>query len=135
MRKSEEKRTMASLSITIPTLFGDHHTVAVHSILGGLDGVEKVYVSTGFRQVFVEYNSKKIKKEAVLKALADRGYSEGEFDLAFADNIEDKATRHTAAYTGVGDTISFAESQPAWKGGALWPCPGLEYRLEKALDE
>jgi len=126
---------MASLIITIPTLFGDHHTVAVHGILGGLEGVNKVYVSTAFRQVSVEFDSKKIKQEAILKVLADQGYSEGEYQPAFADNIVDKVTRHTAAYTGVGDTISFAESQPSWKGGALWPCPGLEYRLEKALDE
>jgi copper chaperone CopZ len=126
---------MESLEVTIPTLFGDHHTVAVHSILGALDGVKKVYVSTAFRQVFVEFDPKKIKEDAVLKALADQGYGEGDFDPAYADNIEHKITRHTAAHTGVGDTISFAESQPSWKGGALWPCPGLEYRLEKALDE
>lgn len=126
---------MESLSVTIPTLFGDHHTLAVHAILGAVEGVAKVYVSTAFRQVYIEYDPKKIKKEAVLKALADKGYQEGEYDLAYADNIEGKITRHTAALTGVGDTISFAEPQPAWKGGALWPCPGLEYRLEKALDE
>lgn len=126
---------MESLSITIPTLFGDHHTLAVHSILGALEGVQKVYVSTGFRQVFVEFDPKKVKKEAVLKALADQGYAEGEFEYSFVESIEGKTTRHTAAHTGVGDTLSFAEPQPAWKGKALWPCPGLEYRLEKALDE
>lgn len=126
---------MESLVITIPTLFGDHHTIAVHAILGALEGIKKVYVSTAFRQVSVEFDPKKIKQEAVLKALADQGYDQGEYELAYADNLEHKIKRHTAAHTGVGDTISFAESQPAWKGKALWPCPGLEYRLEKALDE
>ena len=56
---------MASFSLELPSMYGDHHVIEVRRILLDLDGVTDVYASSGFRVVEVEYNSKKTPKKEV----------------------------------------------------------------------
>ena len=118
---------MSELLLTIPALFGDHHTTAVHEILGQVEGVESAYVTSAFRQVVVKFDPQKTKEEAIKQVLAKAGYGEGELEDIFSDTSDEVSTRHTAAVTEI---LSFAEEAPSWEGRALWPCPGLEFKTE-----
>ena len=49
---------MASFSLELPSMYGDHHVSEVRRILLEMEGVSEVYASSAFRAVEVEYNSK-----------------------------------------------------------------------------
>jgi copper chaperone CopZ len=116
---------MEKLVMTIPTLYGDHHTTAVKDILAGIDGVQDSYVSSAFQQVSVSFDPKVVQAEAIRETLAGQGYGEGEPQGEFTKEAKDHAARHTAAYSGTGYTLSFAEAKAPFQGRPLWPCPGL----------
>lgn len=118
---------MDKLVLTIPTLYGDHHTTAVKDILAKLDGVQDSYVSSAFQQISVTFDPKKVKADAIKQSLAEQGYGEGEGLSAFATEAKEHATRHTAALSGTGDTLAFAANAAPFEGRPLWPCPGLSY--------
>ena len=65
---------MASLSLELPTMYGDHHVLEVRRILLDFEGVTEVYASSGFHVVEVEYNSKKTPKKDLEAALEQAGY-------------------------------------------------------------
>jgi copper chaperone CopZ len=116
---------MEKLVLTIPTLYGDHHTTAIKDILAGIDGVQDSYVSAAFQQVSVTFDPKKVESETIKQSLADQGYSEGDVQGGFATEAKERATRHTASYPGTGDTLAFATNAASFEGRPLWPCPGL----------
>ncbi|HKZ55796.1 MAG TPA: hypothetical protein VJ123_09970 [Anaerolineales bacterium] len=120
-----------SLVLTLLALYGDHHTTEVRRILSEIAGVTQVYASSAFRQVVIHFDPKKVKPQALEKALADRGYRSDAAETAYATPTAERATRHTAAYPGVGSTISFAQKALSWEGRPLWPCPGLDYQVEE----
>lgn len=115
---------MDRLVLTIPTLYGDHHTTAVRQLLEGLDGVQDVYVSSAFKQVSLSFDKKKASSEKIEQTLSEAGYSTEEFESAYPTSIKERETRHTAAVAGVGDSLSFAQNVP-YEGRPLWPCPGF----------
>jgi copper chaperone CopZ len=117
---------MEKLTLTIPTLFGDHHTIAVRTILEELDGVDEVYVSPAFRQVAISYDPKKVEAAVLEKTLAEQGYSPDAPELAYAMSASEKVNRHSAAVAAAGDSLVFHENPPAYEGRPLWPCPGFE---------
>jgi hypothetical protein len=47
---------MEKLLLSIPTLFGDHHTTAVRAILSALGGVSDIYVSSDAKQVGLSFD-------------------------------------------------------------------------------
>ena len=49
---------MEKLLLSIPTLFGDHHTTAVRAILNALGGVSDIYVSSDAKQVGLSFDPK-----------------------------------------------------------------------------
>jgi copper chaperone CopZ len=115
---------MEKLVLTIPTLYGDHHTSAVKEILEGLEGVGDLYVSSAFKQINVSFDKKKLSAKDIESKLADMGYSTEEFESAYPTSIKERETRHSAAVTGVGDSHAFAQTV-SFEGRALWPCPGF----------
>ena len=117
---------METKTLTIPTLYGDHHTTAVKQILEGIDGVQDTFVTAAFRQVQITFDPAKVKAEAIVETLADQGYSEDAPALAYAQPLGERSTRHTAAHSGTGDTLSFGQYAPDFQGRPLWPCPGIE---------
>jgi copper chaperone CopZ len=119
---------MEKLVLNIPTLYADHHTTAVKNLLEGIEGIQETFVSSAFKQVSIGFDPKKISPEEIERTLAAAGYSQEDEESAFAASIADKVTRHTAAYAGVGDSLSFAEAVSPYEGRPLWPCPGLDYQ-------
>ena len=117
---------MENLVLTIPALYGDHHTLEIRSILGGLKGVMLTYVSPAAHQVSLRYEPSEITREAIEQAIAQRGYPVGSPDTAYPVSSAERATRHSAAYSGTGEALAFSESTPQWLNRPLWPCPGLE---------
>lgn len=120
---------MASLSLELPTMFGDHHVIEVRRILLEFDGVSDVYASSGFRVVEVEYNSKKTPKKDLVKALEKAGYT-GDFNIAVEpstpaiEDLKGAYFRHTQATEQTGNIVSFEQTVKVQRS-PLWPCPGM----------
>jgi copper chaperone CopZ len=120
---------MASLSLELPSMYGDHHVIEVRRILFEFEGVSEVYASSGFRAIEVEYNSKKTPKKDLIEALEKAGYT-GDFAMALESSIpanEQKETayfRHTEASEQTGNTVNFEQSVRVQRS-PLWPCPGM----------
>ena len=72
---------MDKVVLDIPTLWADHHVLKVRDALGSLEGVDKVYASSAWKQVLVSYDSAKTNQDAIVKALADAGYGVGGEDV------------------------------------------------------
>jgi copper chaperone CopZ len=120
---------MASLSLEVPSMYGDHHVLEVRRILLDFEGVKDVYASSGFRVVEVDYNSKKVTKKDLVAALEKAGYT-GDFDLPVESSVpaneqpEDAYFRHTEASEQTGNTVSFEQTVKVQRS-PLWPCPGM----------
>ena len=69
---------MEKVVFEVPTLWADHHVLKVRDALLPLQGVEDVYASAAWKQVLVTFDKKKIKADAIEKALAEAGYPVGE---------------------------------------------------------
>jgi len=121
---------MEKLVLTIPTLYGDHHTTAVRRLLESLPGVSNLLVSAAYRQVSLTYDAGKTPLQAIEKTLADQGYAPGEGELTFPiqTTFAEEATRHTASISGTGTSLAFAEVTHVVQGRPLWPCPGFDPR-------
>lgn len=129
---------MASLTLEIPSMYGDHHVIEVRRILLGLEGVSDVYASSGFRVVEVEYNSKKTPKKDLVAALEEAGYM-GDFSIAMEpstpanEDVDGAFFRHTEAFEQTGNTMSF-EQEVKVQRSPLWPCPGMGPVKTKILE-
>ncbi len=117
-----------SLVLTIPTLYGDHHTTAVRKILEGVPGVEDVWVSADAHQVSLAFDPSKTSKQDVEKVLAEQGYEAGIPAPNYAAGLAERTTRHTSLMGGTGGSLAFAEQTLVQGGRPLWPCPGFDVR-------
>lgn len=127
---------MEKLVLTIPTLYGDHHTVAVRKLLDAVPGVRDVYVSAASHQVSLQFDPAKASTSVIEKVLADQGYAPGGGELAYPvqSTFAEEATRHTASISGTGTSLAFAEVTQVVQGRPLWPCPGFDPRTPHAPD-
>ncbi len=121
---------MAITSISLPTMYADHHVQEVRRVLLGLPGVKDVYASSAFQVVEVEYDPKKIDEDRLKEALAEAGYA-GELPVpaesgkpVTESNGDGTYFRHTAVFTPTADVVGF-QQEVAPVGRPLWPCPGL----------
>ena len=121
---------MKTLTLDLPSMYGDHHVIEVRRLLLALPGVEDVYASSAFRAVEVSYDPAKVAEDAIRSTLDDAGYLG---DLLVPEETATPATekngkpvyfRHTMAFDGIGRTVSFGQSV-AYSGRPLWPCPGV----------
>jgi copper chaperone CopZ len=69
---------MPKTIVKLPTMYADHHVLAVRRALLAQPGVSNVVASSAFLQVEVEYDSQLTSPEAVRQVLAAAGYPEGE---------------------------------------------------------
>lgn len=67
---------MDKLTIDVPSMYADHHVLAVRTLLTGLAGIEDVYASSAFKQVLVHYDPAVIAPDAVADVLEQAGYTE-----------------------------------------------------------
>ena len=129
---------MASLSLELPAMYGDHHVIEVRRILFDIEGVKEVYASSGFRVLEVEYNSKKVTKKDLMAAIEKAGYLT-DFSIAMEpsipanEDIEGAYFRHTEAFEQTGNTVSF-EQEVRVQRSPLWPCPGMGLVKTKILE-
>jgi len=120
---------MASLSLELPRMYGDHHVLEVRRILLEFEGVSEVYASSGFGAVEVEYNSKKTPKKDLEAALEKAGYL-GDVNIAVEpsipaiEDLKGAYFRHTEATEQTGNTVSFEQTVKVQRS-PLWPCPGM----------
>ena len=66
---------MEKVVFKIPSLWADHHTLAVREVLGRVDGIEAVTASALYKDVVIEYDPAALSPDALAVALADAGYS------------------------------------------------------------
>lgn len=128
---------MKKLVLAIPTLYGDHHTVAVRGILAALPGISDLYVSSAQRMVSLRYDPQKTDPEAIEKALAEHGYEVGGPEPTYVASLAsefEKSARYTSFISGTGDTLTFAEHTQVHAGRPLWPCPGFDVRSRHPVE-
>lgn len=133
MSKREESMTTQALELTLPALYGDHHTVAVRKLLEALPGVSDLYISAAFQQVNLRFDPAQTSAEAIEKALAGQGYESGAAAPAFTPPEGARSTRKTQVYPGTSSTLAFAQQTLVSEGRPLWPCPGFDVRSPKPV--
>jgi copper chaperone CopZ len=68
---------MEQVTLTVPTMYADHHVTAVKRLLSPLRGVENVIASGAFKEVVIEFDAAKISRDVLIKALSGAGYAPG----------------------------------------------------------
>ena len=122
---------MDKLSISLPSMFGDHHVTEVRRILRALPGIGDIYASSSFQMIDLDFDPTVTSEENIRAALKQHGYLEEvlapvEVHKDPSDmNGEQPFFRHTASIPNVKKTISF-QQDVAMAQRALWPCPGLK---------
>ncbi len=121
---------METLTLDLPTMYGDHHVIEVRRILLETPGVQDVYASSAFHAVEVTFDPAQTSADALRAKLEEAGYS-GELPIPVEDTEpateqvgNDGYFRHSAAFESTGNVVSFAH-HVAHSGRPLWPCPGL----------
>ena len=118
-----------TITLELPTMYGDHHVIEVRRLLLEIPGVEDVYASSGFQVAEVEVEDS-VTEDALKKVLDEAGYL-GE--LPVTEEIEASPVeaggksaffRHSALYEQTRQAVSFTQ-ETATSGKALWPCPGM----------
>lgn len=72
--RRREGNPLKTIELTIPRMYGDHHTLVVQRTLRRLPGVETVRVNTARRQVQVEFHEETATQTDILGALENAGY-------------------------------------------------------------
>lgn len=133
---------MKTISLDLPTLFGDHHVTEVRRLLLELPGVSEVYASSSFQVVEVQFDETKLADKQINEVLEKAGYL-GELSIPMEKGAIEKREngdkpffRQTAFYEQAGRDVSFAQQVP-YAGKPLWPCPGMGplVQLEKKEKE
>lgn len=121
---------MEKVTFKTPMVYGDHHVTEVRQLLFALPGVKEVYASSAFQMVEVDYDPVSISAEKIQEVLETAGYL-GELAVpeetgttAYLEEEQPIFIRHTEAYSGTKETVSFAQKLP-FSGRPLWPCPGI----------
>jgi len=119
---------MKTFQIDLPSMFGDHHVLAVRKILLELPGIDDLYASSSFQTLLLSYDEEQIKEEEILSKLEEAGYlgelqTPQESNLPATENGDKKDFRHTAAFEHTKQ-VSFHRGA-SYSGRALWPCPGI----------
>jgi copper chaperone CopZ len=69
---------MEKVVLSLPKMWADHHVLKVREALAALDGVGDMYASAAWKQAVVAYDPDKLDEAAIVKALAEAGYSVSE---------------------------------------------------------
>ncbi len=67
---------MERVIIDVPSMYADHHVLAVRETLTGLKGIADVYASSAFKQVMVQFDPAAIKPEEIARVLDSMGYTQ-----------------------------------------------------------
>jgi copper chaperone CopZ len=131
---------METLSLELPSMYGDHHVIEVRRILNALPGIASVYASSSFQVVEITYDPAQLDAEGIEAALDEAGYLiplDLPMESAQAAYQQDNSHvyfRHTAAYAQTGKAVSFAQ-RISYAGRPLWPCPGMGPIAAQLMDK
>lgn len=121
---------MKTVTIELPTMYGDHHVIEVRRILMAMPGVEDVYASSNFGIVQVIYDPVKVNDLEISMKLDEAGYL-GEWSIPIETDSTTQQKpgskpyfRHTAVYETTRQVVSFSQTVSS-PGKPLWPCPGM----------
>ncbi len=131
---------MVTITLDVPTMYGDHHVVEVRRILLELPGIEDVYASSSFQTLEVTYDPALASPQSIQDKLQDAGYL-GELPVpveegavVYVEKGDRSFFRHTTVYEHVRQTVSF-QQDVAYFGRPLWPCPGMGPIASKVVEE
>jgi copper chaperone CopZ len=65
---------MDQVTFNIPTMWADHHVLAVRQALGQVNGVQDVLASSLYQDVLIQYDPAAVTPDALAGALAQAGY-------------------------------------------------------------
>ena len=108
-------------SISLPTMFGDHHVVQVRQIVTALPGIKDIRASASRRKLSVTFNRAQLTLEALCAALAKGGFAPG------AAAAEALGTGEHLPIVAAADQVDIREVKYT-PPPAFGVCPGLETR-------
>jgi excisionase family DNA binding protein len=76
----KETPVMEELVLGVPTMWADHHVLAVRGMLFALAGVEEVEASAAFKTVRVGFDGGRASAQTIVKALIGAGYPPAGFE-------------------------------------------------------
>jgi copper chaperone CopZ len=120
---------METKRFNAPAIYADHHVMEARRILLELEGVTDVYVSSAFRVIEVQFDSRKIQAAQIESRLQTAGYLgelpiPAEPEVATGKSDANGSFRHTTVYETLKGSVAFAQSVKS-TGRPLWPCPGF----------
>ena len=65
---------MEKVTFNIPSMWADHHTLAVREALDRVDGVQEVLASAMYKDVLIKYSSETVTPGDLKAVLAEAGY-------------------------------------------------------------
>lgn len=65
---------MERVAFNIPTLWADHHVLAVREALSPVAGIQEVIASSLYKDVWITYDPTTVTPEALASRLAEAGY-------------------------------------------------------------
>jgi len=77
----KEEADMENALFTVPSMYADHHVIAVREALLALPGVEDVWASSAWQQVQVTYDPTVLSPDDLRRALEQAGYPVGDGQL------------------------------------------------------
>ena len=117
---------MEKISLSVPTMYGDHHVLAIRKLLGALPGVEAIYATSAFKQIGLTIDPAKTSQAEIEKVLTDNGYPPGvEMPTPVWKPVQQEGPRFVIA-SGLAMTGFRVPEMSA--GGPPRPCPGFEFR-------
>jgi excisionase family DNA binding protein len=72
LRKEESR--LKSIDLTIPRMYGDHHTLAVQRTLLQMAGIDNYQANTAHRQVHIDFDEEALSEADILAQLESAGY-------------------------------------------------------------
>jgi copper chaperone CopZ len=121
---------MKSITIEIPSLYGDHHVIEIRHLLLNIQGVTDVYASSAFRVVEVSYDPLKTNDLQIQLVLDEAGYL-GEWSIPgeLGEVIEERNeklqfSRHTEVFETTKQIVGFSQKVETSQR-PLWNCPGI----------
>jgi Cu+-exporting ATPase len=76
-----EEASVENALFDVPSMYADHHVIAVRQALLAVPGVEDVWASSAWQQVQVTYDPETISPDGISQVLEQAGYAVGNGQL------------------------------------------------------
>ena len=100
----KEEANMENVLFDVPSMYADHHVIAVRQALLSTPGVEEVWASSAWQQVQVAYDPESASPDGISRALEQAGYPIGNGHPPAGPSAGPKAKDPAWDVLGVRDT-------------------------------